>query len=124
MKDLNNYYLILLAVFSLSIKWIITLTEFGFNLNILALYNLQDTQYFPIIYSLSEFNISPSYLETIKPDKIIGFPLLGMALHALFFKFIGIYSFIFLEYIFQITFLFVIYKLFTKIFRVKKNLLI
>lgn len=121
MKDSNNCYLILLVVISLSIKWIITLFEFGSNLNILALFNLQDTQYFPIIYSLSEFNISPSYLENITPNKIIGFPIFGMIIHSLLFKLSGIYSFIFLEYLFQIIFIFVVYKLFIKIFNDRKK---
>ena len=116
MKKPYNYYLFFITLASLSVKWILSAIHFEFNLNTFLLFNLEDTQYFPIVYSLSEFNISPSFLEDINPQKVIGFPILGIILHALFFKFVGIYSFIILEYVFQIIFLIVIFKLFVKIF--------
>ena len=86
------------------------------NLNSLVLFNLKDTQYFPIIYSLSEFNFAPTYIDIIDSKKIIGFPLLGALIHSVFFKFIGIYAFIFLEYIFQIIFLIILFKVILNIF--------
>ena len=86
------------------------------NLNSLVLFNLEDTQYFPIIYSLSEFNFAPTYIDIIDSKKIIGFPLLGALIHSVFFKFIGIYAFIFLEYIFQIIFLIILFKVILIIF--------
>ena len=116
MQQSYNNYLFFITILSLSIKWILAVIEFGFNLDTFLLFNLEDTQYFPIVYSLSDFNISPSFLEDVNPDKVIGFPILGIIIHALFFKFVGIYSFIILEYIFQIIFLIVTFKLFVKIF--------
>ena len=116
MQQSYNNYLFFITILSLSIKWILAVIEFGFNLDTFLLFNLEDTQYFPIVYSLSDFNISPSFIEDVNPDKVIGFPILGIIIHALFFKFIGIYSFIILEYIFQIIFLIVTFKLFVKIF--------
>ena len=86
------------------------------NLNSLVLFNLKDTQYFPIIYSLSEFNFAPTYIDFIDSKKIIGFPILGSFIHSIFFKFIGVYSFIFLEYIFQIIFLIILFKAILNIF--------
>ena len=85
------------------------------NLNSLVLFNLEDTQYFPIVYSIAEFNFSPTYLDNIE-SKIIGFPILGALIHSVFFKFIGIYAFIFLEYIFQIIFLIILFKVILNIF--------
>ena len=114
MQQSYNNYLFFITILSLSIKWILAVIEFGFNLDTFLLFNLEDTQYFPIVYSLSDFNISPSFLEDVNPDKVIGFPILGIIIHALFFKFVGIYSFIILEYIFQIIFLIVTFKLFEK----------
>ena len=95
----KNYYLYLIFVslFTLSIKWVLPILEGEINLNSLVLFNLEDTQYFPIIYSLSEFNFAPTYIDIIDSKKIIGFPLLGALTHSVFFKFIGIYAFIFLE---------------------------
>ena len=96
----KNYYLYLtfVSLFTLSIKWVLLILDGETNLNSSVLFNLEDTQYFPIVYSLAEFNFSPTYLDNIE-SKIIGFPILGAFIHTIFFKFIGVYSFIFLEYI-------------------------
>ena len=113
----KNYYLYLsfIALFTLSIKWVLPILDEETNLNSLVLFNLEDTQYFPIVYSIAEFNFSPTYLNNIE-SKIIGFPILGAFIHAIFFKFIGVYSFIFLEYIFQIIFLIILFKVILNIF--------
>lgn len=113
----KNYYLYLwfIALFTLSIKWVLPILDKETNLNSLVLFNLEDTQYFPIVYSIAEFNFSPTYLNNIE-SKIIGFPILGAFIHAIFFKFIGVYSFIFLEYIFQIIFLIILFKVILNIF--------
>ena len=92
-----------------------TILEGETNLNSLILFNLEDTQYFPIIYSLADFNFAPNYLDNID-SKIIGFPILGAFIHSIFFKFIGVYAFIFLEYIFQIIFLIIFFKIVLNIF--------
>ena len=114
----KKYYLYLsfISLFTLSIKWVMPILEGEINLNSLVLFNLEDTQYFPIIYSLSEFNFAPTYIDIIDSKKIIGFPLLGALTHSVFFKFIGIYAFIFLEYIFQIIFLIILFKVMLNIF--------
>ena len=116
MKKHYYLYLIFVSLFTLSIKWVLPILEGEINLNSLVLFNLEDTQYFPIIYSLSEFNFAPTYIDIIDSKKIIGFPLLGALIHSVFFKFIGIYAFIFLEYIFQIIFLIILFKVILKIF--------
>ena len=116
MKKNYYLYLIFVSLFTLSIKWVLPILEGEINLNSLVLFNLEDTQYFPIIYSLSEFNFAPTYIDIIDSKKIIGFPLLGALIHSVFFKFIGIYTFIFLEYIFQIIFLIILFKVILKIF--------
>ena len=115
----KKYYLYLsfISLFTLSIKWVMPILEGEINLNSLVLFNLEDTQYFPIIYSLSEFNFAPTYIDIIDSKKIIGFPLLGALTHSVFFKFIGIYAFIFLEYIFQIIFLIILFKVILNIFK-------
>ena len=116
MKKKYYLYLSFIALFTLSIKWVLPILEGETNLNSLVLFNLKDTQYFPIIYSLSEFNFAPTYIDIIDSKKIIGFPFLGALIHSVFFKFIGIYAFIFLEYIFQIIFLIILFKVILNIF--------
>jgi len=109
-------YLIIIVFFTLSLKWFLSISEFGLNINSLSLYNLEDIQYFPLVYSLSDFNFSPTYMEEIHTDKVIGFPVFGLLVHSLLFSQIGVYSFIILEYIFQIIFLIVVFKVFIKVF--------
>jgi len=113
----KKYYLYLsfIVLFTLSIKWVLPILDGETNLNSLVLFNLEDTHYFPIVYSIAEFNFSPTYLDNIE-SKIIGFPILGAFIHAIFFKFIGIYAFIFLEYILQIIFLIILFKVILIIF--------
>ena len=115
MKKKYYLYLSFIVLFTLSIKWVLPILDEETNLNSLVLFNLEDTQYFPIVYSLAEFNFSPTYLDNVE-SKIIGFPILGAFIHAIFFKFIGVYSFIFLEYIFQIVFLIILFKVILNIF--------
>ena len=115
MKKKYYLYLSFISLFTLSIKWIIPILQGETNLNSLVLFNVEDTQYFPIIYSLADFNFAPTYLDNID-SKIIGFPILGAFIHSIFFKFIGVYSFIFLEYIFQIIFLIILFKVILNIF--------
>ena len=114
----KKYYLYLLVsvIFTLSIKWVLSISEFGSNLNTLLLFNLKDTQYFPIVYSLSEYDFYPTYLENLRAENAIGFPILGAVVHALFYKIFGIYSFILLEYFFQIIFLIILLKVFNLVF--------
>ena len=76
MKNKFYFYILFISLFTLSIKWILPTLEGETSLNSLALFNLEDTQYFPIIYSLSEFNFAPTYLDNTD-SKIIGFPILG-----------------------------------------------
>ena len=115
MKKKYYLYLSFIVLFTLSIKWVLPILDEETNLNSLVLFNLEDTHYFPIVYSIAEFNFSPTYLDNIE-SKIIGFPILGAFIHAIFFKFIGVYSFIFLEYIFQIIFLIILFKVILNIF--------
>ena len=119
----KKYYLYLLVsvIFTLSIKWVLSISEFGSNLNTLLLFNLKDTQYFPIVYSLSEYDFYPTYLENLRAENAIGFPILGAVVHALFYKIFGIYSFILLEYFFQIIFLIILLKVFNLVFESQKK---
>ena len=116
MKKKYYLYLSFISLFTLSIKWVLPILEGEINLNSLVLFNLEDTQYFPnnIFISLSLI-LHRHYLDNID-SKIIGFPILGAFIHSIFFKFIGVYSFIFLEYIFQIIFLIILFKVILNIF--------
>ena len=116
-----NYYILFISILPLLFKWAISFYLFGFNINSITLFNLNDIQYFPIIYSISDFNISPSYIENIKTDNLIGFPLIVLLVHSLFYKIFNIYGLVILEFIFQIIFIFILYKFLEKIFNDKNK---
>jgi len=116
-----NFYILFISILPLLFKWIISFYFFGFNIGPITLFNLNDIQYFPIIYSISDFNISPSYIENIKTDNLIGFPLIVLLIHSLFYKIFNIYGLIILEFIFQIVFIFILYKFLEKIFNDKNK---
>ena len=85
MENNNKFfiYLLLISIIPIFFKWVISIYYFGFGINSLSLFNLQDIQYFPIIYSISELNFSPSYINNLDVDKIIGYPFLGLIFHSL-----------------------------------------
>jgi len=114
-------YLLLISIIPIFFKWAISIYYFGFNISSLSLFNLQDIQYFPILYSFSEFNFSPTYIESISSDKIIGYPLLGLIIHSLAYKFLNIYGFVILELGFQILFVFIFFKVFEIVFEDKQK---
>jgi len=116
-----NFYILFVSVLPLLFKWIISLYVFGFNINPITLFNLQDIQYFPIIYSISDFNISPTYIENFKSDNVIGFPLIVLLIHSFFYKIFNVYGLIILEFIFQIIFVFILYRFLEKIFNDKNK---
>ncbi len=74
-----------------------------------------DIQYYPLVESLSRFDLSPSFSKYFTPQKIITFPILSIIWHAIFFKFLNYYSFIVLEFIFKFLTFLVLYKIFKKL---------
>ena len=109
-------FIIILNFIYLSLKWIISLYFFDETLITSVLNNTQDIQYYPLIKSLSEFNLSPTFLDYYKSTKIINFPLASLIIHSLFFKFFNIYSFIILEFILHLILIFIVFNIIKKIF--------
>ena len=94
----------MIVTLSVLIKWIILVFFFDNYLYTNILLALHDTQYFPLIISFSNLEISPTNLNLIEGSKIISFPAFSIIIHSLMFKFLGVYSLILLELIFQIIF--------------------
>ena len=116
MQIRQTFYLLLIVVSFLIPKWLVLYFNFG-NLNLSSiLLLLQDTQYFPLIFSLSEFNFKPTFIEGIEASNIISFPIYGLILHALSYKIFGIISFVFLELIIYFIFFYIFYLTILKIF--------
>ena len=109
-------FIIVLNFIYLSLKWIISFYFFDETLITSVLNNTKDIQYYPLIKSLSEFNLSPTFLDYYKSTKIINFPLASLIIHSLFFKFFNIYSFIILEFILHLILIFIVFNIIKKIF--------
>lgn len=115
-KNTNYFFLFLIVISTILPKWIISGLYFENSVLVDTIINIKDIQYFPIVKSLSEFTLNPSYLEDITDNKFLSFPIYSILFHSIFFKIFGIYSFIVLEFIFQIVFLFIFFKTIKKIF--------
>tara|TARA_B100001173_G_C16020175_1_gene561669 strand:+ start:1121 stop:2968 length:1848 start_codon:yes stop_codon:yes gene_type:complete len=109
-------FIIILNFTYLSLKWIISFYFFDETLITSVLNNTQDIQYYPLIKSLSEFNLSPTFLDYYQSTKIINFPLASLIIHSLFFKLFNIYSFIILEFILHLILIFILFNIIKKIF--------
>ncbi len=122
----KNYFLILLILTLIVIlpKWIIGANFFELDIVVNLLVNFVDIQYLPIILSFSEFNFSPTYLDKIKVEGVIGFPILPLLFHSIFYKLFGPYSLILSNLIFKFFLFFFIFKFFEKFFNSKKISLI
>ncbi len=123
----NNFeaqYIFLIITLSVLMKWIVLVFFFDNYLYTNVLLGLHDTQYFPLVISFSNFELSPTYLNLIEDSKIISFPAFSILLHSLMFKFLGVYSLIFLELIFQLIFFFILFITIKNIFENQKTSLI
>ena len=110
----------MIITLSVLIKWIVLVFFFDNYLYTNILLALHDTQYFPLVISFSNLELSPTYQNLIEGSKIISFPSFSILLHSLMFKFLGVYSLILLELIFQLIFFFILF-ITQKYFRKSKN---
>ncbi len=115
LKNSNYFFLLLLVLSVITPKWILSDIYFDNSFLVNTLINIKDIQYIPIIINFSDFNVNPSYLEHINNNKILSFPTYGILIHSLFYKILGIYSFLFLEIALQFIFLVIFFKCIEKI---------
>jgi len=109
-------FILILNFTYLSLKWIFSFYFFDENLIISVLSNTKDIQYYPLIKSLSEFDLNPTFLDYYNNTNIINFPLASLIIHSIFFKLINIYSFIILEFILHLLLIFILFNIIKKIF--------
>ena len=123
-KKLEISYLFLIVSISVLTKWIVLFIFYENNLFTNILTSIQDKQYFPLIISISNLDFSPTYLDIVKSNKLISFPVYGIFFHSLFYKIFGVFSFIFLEYFFQLLFFYIFFITINKIFNNEKKTLL
>ena len=97
-KKLYLVFFPILLVFS---NWILVFYHFqNFGDDITIFLNFNDISYFPFIVSLSDLNFSPSYNDYFQAEGLITFPYASIAFHAIFYKFFGLFGYIFSQIIF------------------------
>jgi hypothetical protein len=113
----KSFFLIALAlaISLVSLKWILSYLYFDEDIVLRVINESYDSAYYPIIKSFSDLNFSPSYSNTLTDLSIISFPVISLFINSLFYKIIGIYSFIFLEIICTTFFIFIFYNIFIKL---------
>lgn len=114
-----NYKTILLTTLILGLilpKWLLGFFSYNLSDNINLLINFDDAQYFPLIFNLSNFSFGESYIDYF--DNIENFAVLltPLLFHAIFYKFGGVVGIIFIEVIYQLILITLLFKVIQKIF--------
>jgi len=123
-KKSKNFLLLILAISTIFPKWFLSVMYFDNSTIVNTIFNVKDIQYFPIIISISDSILNPSYLEYYTENRLISFPIYGLLLHIFFYKIFGIFSIIVLEFILHLIFLVIFFKAINKIFNDFKNTLL
>jgi hypothetical protein len=113
----KNFLLLTLAlsILLVSAKWILSYYYFEEDIILRVINDSSDTAYYPIIKTFSDFNMSPSFSNKLDGLDIISFPILSLFLNSFFFKILGGYSFIFLEFLCTAFFILIFYNIFLKL---------
>ena len=109
----KNYILFIIPLVIFLSKWALSYIIFPSDFLITkVLLDTPDSQYYPIVKSLANFDFSPNYNENIKTENLLTFPYGPIILHSVFYKILGNLSFIILEYVFILLFFLTIFKIF------------
>jgi len=110
-KDLIIIFFI--AISLLSLRWVLSYINFPTEDIVLRTINeVNDTSYFPLIKSFSNFDFSPSFSIDINDLKITSFPFISLLPNIFFYKLFGSYSFLIIEFLSVFIFLLIFYKIF------------
>ena len=97
-------------------KWIFS---YNFNLEInfinQIIFDFEDWQYLTLIYNFSNWDFNPSYDPELLNLKNIPIPIYSIIVHAIFFIFFNIYSFLILEFFLIVLFFLIFLNFFKKI---------
>ena len=109
----KNYILFIIPFVLFLSKWAISFIVFPSDFLITkVLLDTPDTQYYPLVKNLANFDFSPSYNDNIKTENLLTFPYGPLILHSIFYKIFGNLSFILIEYFFILFFFIIIFKIF------------
>lgn len=114
-KKLNYFIIFFITITFFILKYSYSLIYFKSDFFITKiLIETGDIQYYPLVKSLSQFELNPTYNNYFVANKIITFPYFSLIWHSILFKFLGYYSFFLLEFIFIFLTYLILYKIFKK----------
>ena len=93
----NSLLLFLISFFYVSLKYFLSFIEFPEEELILKIIRFTDKEYVYLVESFSRLDFSTDWSKFEISDKIIGFPVFSILMHAIFFKLFGYYTFFILE---------------------------
>ena len=102
MKNNVNLWSIFCSIFIFLIKWHYPFSNFDESIDVKVIFeSVSDGYYFyPHLKALTNFNLSYSFDPLIENLGTITFPVGALYLHAIFYLFIGSWSFVVLEFFF------------------------
>ena len=111
---IKNHFLWIFAFFTVFIKWYFSFYFFPENLDTKIFHDsISDAKYYyPFIKFLSELNLNYSYDPEINNLKIIPLPFWGIFFHSILLKIFGFFSFIILDFLCILIFLFIFFNIF------------
>ena len=104
----------LISFFYISLKYFLSFIEFPEEELILKIIRFTDKEYVYLVESFSRFDFSTDWSKFEISDKIIGFPIFSILIHAIFFKFFGYYTFFVLEIFFFFLIIYLLFLILTK----------
>ena len=94
-------YIVFLTLFFVSGKWIFS-SYFYSDEELLnkIIFEVKDKDYLTWVLNLSNLDFKPSYDSSYTPSGYLPIPYATLIYHSFFYKFLGLYSFILLEFFF------------------------
>ena len=112
----RSRYILFLTLYVFLIKWIFII-YFNNNLNLISilLNNIDDWQYFTLVFELSNYNLSPTYDPNITTKNYIPFPIYSILYHSISIKLFSFYGLIVVEFLAIFLFFYILINFFKKI---------
>ena len=79
------------------------------------IFEITDSQYFPLIHNLANLNFNPGYSSLNENLKFIPIPYSALIFHAVVGEIFGYFGFIFLEFLYVAIFLYIFFLIFRKL---------
>ena len=112
----KNRYVLSLTIIFFTIYWLIIFyNSDGKDLIASFINNIDDWQYYTLIYNFANFNFTPTYDPTVEYSKFLSFPIYSILYHALFFKIFNIYGFVIVSFLIILIFFYLLISFLQKI---------